>query len=217
MTFTELLTILRREVLGDPGSQVWEDDDLQEMLKNASSEIAGLLGFPQAYGNANLSAGASAFTPASDILNTQLGQVMIGDANLHPVTLAEVLQKRAWADPGLPEAYSFDPRRGANSIEFAPVLEGAAMATYEYTRFLDPGDLADGDEAWEGLFPQWHWLVPIRAGANAWRSVQAFDRSDYFRQEFLLGMEAFSGYLGITNPLARMEEPRLRRDHAGVS
>lgn len=214
MTLSQLSTLLRREVIGDKSADVWTNTEVESMLANAEVEIAAILGFPQATNTTSLSNGATSITVPSDLLNVQIQQVSIGDYDLNPGRMIEVLQRRNAG--GMPEVYAYDPRR-VGVIEFGPALPEAMASFVEYTQALTPMS-ASGDDAWGDLFPQFHWLIPLRAGVNAWRSVQDFERASYFQQEFQVGLASFASFLGVPMPQQYVQSiEQNRADHAGVS
>lgn len=211
MTFTELQAVFQREIVADQSADVWDaTDDVLPLLKQASIEIAALLGFPQKIATGTLADGATTITAPTGIAAAQLGQLVVGSWDLRPVPYAEVLRQRQLFSDGIPTVYNFDPRRGGN-IEIGPAVSGTPGYTLEYTVDLAQETLADGDQAWLGQFQNWHWLIPLRAGISAWRMVQEFDRVQHYAQEFQMGMQQFSAYLGEPAPelrLQQMEQPR---------
>ncbi len=206
MTFTELQAVFQREVVADQSGEVWDPtNDVLPMLKQASIEIAALLGFPQKLATGTLADGDTSVTAPSGIAAAQLGQLVIGGWDLRPASYAEVLQQRDLFEDGIPVVYNFDPRRGGN-IEFGPAVSGALAYTLEYTVDLAQETLADADQAWLGQFQNWHWLIPLRAGIPAWRAAQEFDRSQALAQEYQMGLQQFSAYLGEPAPQLRLQQ-----------
>lgn len=209
---------MTREVVSDRSAAVWTQAEKDEMLKNASVEIASLLGFPQDVATGSLSNGVNSISAPADILSTQINQLIIGNSDCRSADLLEVLQVRARVGGnGTPEVFNYDPRKGKD-IEFAPALAtGSGGSTYfmEYTTELDVSAYTDSSAMWDGLFPQFHWLIPIRAGVNAWRSVQDFERARAFLEEYGIGIAAFASFLGQPNPMGGSEgQQSLRLDTA---
>ena len=219
MDFDALQGILAREVLGDRSEDVWSiSGDQLPMLYNASVEIASVLGFPQEVATGSLAEDDATITAPTDILSSQINQVIVGDYNLKLVTYAEVLSERSRRGAsGPPTKYNYDPRKGG-AIHIGPASPGALTYFVEYTQELDISAYTSATEPWEGLFPQFHWLIPIRAGVNAWRSVQDFERARAFLEEYSLGVTAFAAFLGIPNPMGDPDQQeRFRLDTAARS
>lgn len=218
MDFDALQGILAREVLGDKTEDVWSiANDQLPMLYNASVEIASVLGFPQGIATGTLTAASTSIAPPADMLAAQINQVIVGDYNLRQVGYAGVLSLRSRSGSSTPEVYNYDPRRGGN-IEVAPAPAADSPYFVEYTQEIDISAYTGGSEPWGGLFPQFHWLVPIRAGINAWRSVQDFERAQFFLSEYGIGVNAFAAFLGVPSPIGDPDQQeRFRLDSVARS
>jgi hypothetical protein len=214
MTFDELKTVFLREVVADATGDVW-DADAMTLLKNASAEIAAVLGFPQVTASGDLLANATAIIAPTGIAGMKVTQVIIGPWNLEPVSYAQLLTLRKRGG-GVPVAYSFDPRRGGN-IEIAPAPNAPHSYAIEYVKALVPSGIINTAAAWEGRFPDWHWLIPLRAGQNAWRMVSNSQQADYFESKFMSGLQAFAAVLGDTTLANMMIPPEQRSDRGSVS
>lgn len=217
MDFDALQGILAREVLGDRSEDVWSiADDQLPMLYNASVEIASVLGFPQEVATGSLDEDDEEISAPSDILASQINQVIVGDYNLKLVSYAEVLAERSRrGDSGPPTKYNYDPRR-AGDILIAPASPGDLTYFVEYTKELDTSGYSGSTEPWDELFPQFHWLIPIRAGVNAWRSVQDFERARFFLEEYSMGVAAFASFLGVPNPMGDPDQQERFRLDSGA-
>ena len=214
MDFDALQDILAREVLGDRSEDVWSiANDQLPMLYNASVEIASVLGFPQSVDTGTLTAGDETIAAPTGMLSSQINQLIIGGYNAKAVSYVEVLAERARRGAsGAPTKYNYDPRRGT-AIQIGPAASGAWDYYLEYTEELDTSAYSGSTDPWDGLFPQFHWLIPVRAGVNAWRSVQDFERARFFLDEYSLGVAAFAAFLGVPNPMGDPDQQeRFRLD-----
>jgi len=217
-TFNELVSVMRREIISETAGDGGFDDaaDLLPMLYNASAEVAAHLAFPVVL-NASVSWEAEdySFSPPADMVWPRALFVNMKKVELRPTDW--VVRKLGLPAERTPRFFSFDPRHASGDVLFAPAsLSGQApgSATLEYVSGVDVGALSGASEVWGGLFPDFHWVVPLRAGANAWNSVGEFERSEYFNEKFNQGLQVFAARLGVTN-VANLMLPREARDDKG--
>lgn len=215
-TFTNLLVRLRREVLGEDARAGggWEDDDLLQMMYQSSAEIAGQLGFPvRLKADFSVATGAFQFTAPAGTVRAK--SLMLGSNRLRETDVNEVLKMRAYT--GAPRVFAFDPRR-ADVINFSPKAERAyevGSCLLEYVERLDPDALKTSDEPWSGKYREYHYIVPLHAGAKAWEMVDDAERAAYFLQRFAQGFQSLAAVLNQTTLGELMVPPQARNDEGG--
>lgn len=219
MTFTEALTIWREEVLADQDTGQFSDPDGYRLLKKAATEIAGALHLVRAT-NATITAAVNATSLAApaDLLAVTPTGLNIKGRYVELVGRDMVLKRRALPS-GYPRYFSYDQDIGG-AIEFAPATKyalGAGDVVLTYVKRYDASGAADGDQVWEGKYPEWHYLIAYRAGMATFDMVELYERSQVFEQKFMTGLQMFAAILGRTN-LARLLIPQeARRDDGSVS
>lgn len=219
MTFTDLLTVWREEVLADEDTGQFSDPDGYRLLKKAATEIAGALQLVRAT-DATITtlASATALTAPADLLAVFPGSLIIKGRSVELVSRDQMLRRRA-LPAGYPRYFSYDQDVGGN-IEFAPATKypiTAGEAVLSYVKRYDGITAADGANVWDGKYPEWHYLVAYRAGIATFDMVELYERSGVFEQKFMTGIQMFAATLGRTS-LARLMVPReARRDDGSVS
>ena len=188
-TFADLLVAFRREVVAQETGGNFEDDDLYEMLYNASVEIASHFGFPVLTdATATLVIDATSVTAPADMADVK--SVTINGRTLDIAPYEVVLRKRSLAS-GIPRYFNFDPKRGGN-IDFGPAAKtsvSAGSVVVEYVKSIDVSTLTSADSPWSGLLPDFHWVVPLRAGANVWDGMGDQDTASYFNGRSNQGLQ----------------------------
>ena len=216
MTFDQLKTLFRKEVIADETTSVFDDATILEMLYAASKDIAAMCDFPQKEHTTTVVAGATSLAAPVDMVNIQMSSVSVGVWNLRPGNLEEIKLLKTLST-GIPVKYHYDPRKGG-AIQFAPAITGAGSipVSLEYTKQIDPATLIQAGNAWEGNFAQWHSMIALYAGRNAFRRLEQLERSQYFLGEFRVQFLAFANFLGIPNAENILGELIRRSDSAGV-
>ena len=201
-TFNELLGVMRREVISENEASGGFDNagDLLPMLYNASAEIAAHLGFPVVT-TAGVDWEADEFwfdAPGEMVWPHSL---VVNGMHVKMASTEVVFRKLTLPPARTPRYFAFDPREGQN-VFFAPralVNQVAGSVILRYVSPVDVSGLTAGSEVWDGMFPDFHWLVPLRAGSNAWDSLGEPERAQYFNGKFNEGLSVFAARLGVTN------------------
>ena len=219
MTFAQALTIWRNEVVVDLGTERWDNPEGYRILGNAAAEIAAKLGFPKATSNdVTLGMGQTSFAAPADMLDIELDSMVINGVAVKAESYRTVARKRFMMASPYPRYYCYDPEHGQNIIIAPPVSRVANAGAVEFRYVKSVPRAVDGaDEIWGGLFPQWHHIVPIRAGQNTYREIELYERAEEFAQMYSRELQAFAMVLGKTN-IANLIVPRENRnDHGSVT
>jgi hypothetical protein len=219
MTFTEALAIWRNEVVVDLGTDRWSDAEGLRLLGNAASEVAAMLGFPKyTEDGVTLSIGATSFAAPVDLLDVELDSLFVHGVQVKSAPWHLVNRKRFMSASPYPKYFSYDPEHGG-SIIFAPPVSRAAVAGQVEFRYVAqfPRTVIGADQVWDGLFPQWHHIVPIRAGENTYREIELYERANEFAQVFTRELQAFAMALGKTNIANATVPPENRNDPGSVT
>lgn len=215
-TFSNLLGRLRREVIAEDerAGGGWEDSELLTMLFQSSTELAGQLGFPaRMHAGFSVANGARSFAAPERIVRGK--SLMLGGNRLRETSMNEVLKMYSYT--GAPRVFTFDPRRGG-VVDFAPPAERAypsGSCFFEYVEALDPDALQASDEPWLGRYREYHWIIPLHAGAKAWEMVDDSERASYFLQRFAPGFQSLAAILNQTTLGDLMVPPQVRGDEGG--
>lgn len=218
-TFHELLSVMRREVISEnTASGGFSDaDDLLPMLYNASAEVAAHLSFPVVT-DATISwdEGALSFTAPADMIWPQ--ELFVNRRRVELTNVATVLRKQGLAPLRTPRFFAYDPRQPSDVLIAPEALyyQGDGSVELRYVKAIDTSVLTQGSTVWDGLFPDFHWLVPLRAGANAWDSLGEHERSAYFNDKFGQGLQVFAARLGVTH-VGNLLVPSEARNDKGSS
>lgn len=199
-TFAQLKDVMRREVVAEIATDFFNDStNLYPMLYDAAAKIAAELGFPRKTNSALLSAPAQVISTPSDLL--EIVSLSIGNWNLERTDYQTVLLRRSLA--GVPNSFAHDAARAGVSatvryIDFAPAISADVLYQLEYVAALAaPVTTSD---AWGGLYPQFHHLIPLRAGVNAWAMAEDYERMSEFQKRYAWEEQGFKRFLGIEEP-----------------
>lgn len=214
-TFSDLLSVVKNEVLAETTGDTVSDAELLRVLHNASVQIASLLGFPVRSATVPLAVGATGFSLPVGAVAVRVNQVFVGEAELRAAPLAEVVRRSSFTG-SLPTVYHYDPRVVDGEVRFAPALTVAGTAVVLFTQRLAGFSAATiaTRMPWDGAFPMWRWVIPLLAGDLLWRMLGDLERADYFfAGRFRPAFLAFAQHLGIPGePL--LGELGLRGDTA---
>lgn len=208
MTFSELLDMVRREIIADQYADAYADADIEDVLWKASVEIAAAFDIPRNLGTA---------TATEDSATLVLG---VNAARLHALQIAgddgvsadirQVWRMRA-VSPGPLRYFNFDVRRSGGNVEIAPASVGGA-AMFEYTPLLErPNPLGPG-EPWNGALEPFHSMVAYRAGIALYEMAEREDETEHWQQQYQLRVAELAAWLGRTDMANLMIEPEMRND-----
>lgn len=208
MTHGDLETLIRREVIVDVTVDAYAPADIFEVTKLAAIEMAAGLDMPRdVAADVVVTADVGQLAAPEGCLRVQ--GVYIDGFDAEPAELREVFGYRLGAG-GPIKFFNFDPRRGA-AIEIAPLPSVTTTAVIEYTRALaDPAD--NTAEVWEGLLPQWHWLVAYRAAIRLFEMAERNEENTYWVQRYNEGVSALAATLGRTDVANLIIQPEFRHD-----
>jgi hypothetical protein len=219
VTYAQALAIWRNEIVVDLGTERWDDAEGLRILGNAAAEVAAKLGFPKVTDDtAALNPNATSIPAPPDMLDVELDSLFINGVAVKAASYATVSRKRFMVPSPYPRYYSYDPEHGGPII-FAPPISRAISpggVEFRYVQAVDRSPDGD-DEIWGGLFPQWHHIVPLRAGENTYREVELYERADQFAQVYSRELQAFALIVGKTNIANATVPPENRNDRGSVT
>lgn len=216
MTFTEALNIWRQEVVADASTVRWPDAEGLRLLGQAAADIAAMLGFPRVLGQPSfdLVPGDLMIEVPGDCLDVDLDTVMVNGVRLQSQPRHVVMSKAFMTPTRYPRYYHFDPTNRAAGIAIAPsvsVVVPQERIAFQYQQAINPV-VTGTDDVWGGVYPEWHWLVPIKAGDATFREVELYDRAMSFVQMFQQNLQPFAAALGKTDIAKMMVPPEARND-----
>lgn len=208
MTHAQLEALIRREIIVEETEDAYTSAAIFEVTKMAAIEMAAGLDMPRAIDEAvavTLDAG-TLVAPANCL---RVHSIFIDGYDAEPGELSDIYRYRLGAS-GPIKFFNFDPRRGG-AIQVAPLPPATTVATVEYTRAIAvPVD--SNAEVWEGLLPQWHWLVAYRAAVRLMEMAERNDENAYWTQRYNEGVSALAATLGRTDLANLIIEPQQRHD-----
>lgn len=212
MTFAELVTLVRREIIVDAYADAYADADILDVLWRASVETAAAFDVPRLIWSVPVAAGATSIALAS--LPRRVHSVVINGDDLRSVDIQELLKFA----PGVlrpPRYFNFDPRR-AQSLMISPAPASSGTAQVEVTGALvRPGVLATA-EPWAGVLPAFHSLVAYRAAVALHQMDEREEMAQYWAGEYQVRAMELAAFLGRSD-LPNLMLPVESRDDKGAS
>jgi hypothetical protein len=201
--YSELRTILRRDLLAESSQDYWSDADLFAFLQRAATEVAHEMAFPTAVTTISVAAGDTSFSLPADAASAQLNEVAFGPLKLTLAPVAVVREYQGMTALAFPRYYNVDPKRSPVQVLVAPAIPtGGGTITVEYIKDYRGENDAITDEPWDGLFPRFHELVAYRAAVKAFESSLEEDRAAYMLQRSQQITQAFALFLGKSDVAA---------------
>lgn len=215
--FSALLTILRRDVLGEgtnTGAGGFQNTDLLNMLYRSAREVSRYIDAAEKIDNtATMVSAATAFTAPSDV--AEISNVFIKNRLLEKRPYSYILSKRL-TSTSKPTYWAWDVRRNnGTQVAIAPAFSGTASAgdvIVEYFPHYETASYTQGDTPWDGELLPWHWIISYRAGVYAWQSVGRADKAQEAAGGFNDGIQNLAARIGDTNLLNLLIEPAQRAD-----
>jgi hypothetical protein len=197
VTYAELRTILRRDLLAESSTDYWSDSDLFAFLKRAAMEVAHELGFPTTVSIIAVAESDVSFSLPADAASAQLNEVAFGGMRLSLAPMSVVTEYQALGALRFPRYYNVDPKRDPALVYFAPPAPaGGANMMVEYIVNYDSSSELETDEPWTGLFRRYHEVVAYRAAVKAFESSLEEERAAYMTQRAQQLMQSFALFLG---------------------
>lgn len=197
MTYDELRTILRRDLLAEASTDYFTEADLLSFLKRAAVEIARDFGFPTAMHTQQLPGGATEAELPEDVADAQLAEVAFSGFRLTPAPLAVIAEYQELGALRFPRHYNVDPKRDPRRLYFAPpVPSGGGRLMIEYVVEYDTASETETSAPWGSRFARFHGLVAYRAAVNALEASMESDRAAALQQRLMPMMQSFALFLG---------------------
>lgn len=208
MTYDELRTMLRRDLLAEASQDYWSDDDLFGYLKRAATGIAREMGFPTRVHSVFVPQGASEVALPDEVADVQVNEVAFGGFRLALAPWSVVSEYQELGALRFPRYYNVDPKRQPALLTIAPPApDGGATLRIEYVVEYDPATEAISSPPWEGKFLRFHELVAYRAAVEALAASMEDDRSAAMQQRLMPLMQAFALFLGKADLAQAMAGP----------
>jgi hypothetical protein len=207
MTFSELVTLVRREVIVDQYEDAFSDAAILDALWRASLEVAAAFDFPRRVTTVSVPAGADSVSLPPRV--RRVHTLTIDGDDLRSVDLQQL--SRALPGANRPSRYyNFDPRR-ADALRISPPSPGGS-ALLEYTvGLVRPVNLEDA-EPWDGLLPEFHSLIAYRAGVALYQMEERQEESAFWANEYQTRATELAGVLGRSDMGSLMLPPEVRND-----
>jgi hypothetical protein len=208
VTYAQLVSILRFDLLAEADNTYWSDADLFEFLRRAATEIAYEMAFPTAVVDIAVAGGATSFNLPADAATAQLNEVTFGPLRLSLAPVATIREYQGMPSLKFPRHYNTDPKRNPVQVLVAPAAPAAGgTATVEYIKTYDSSQDQLSDEPWDGLFPRFHELIAYRAAVKAFESSLEEDRAGYMQQRSQQIQQAFALFLGKSDVATAIAGP----------
>lgn len=205
MTFAELATLVRKEIIVDAYEDAYENEDVDDALWRATFETAVALGIPRAFTSGTAaSPGATTVTAPSDTQRI-LGVSIAGDEGAF-ADLQHVIRTRFGGNRAL-RYWNYDPRRGG-LIEISPPSVGGAVLIEYAQQLTRPSSVTfAASTPWNGVLPQFHPMIAYRAGVALFQMDERENEVQHWQQEYQLRFAEASHFLaGIDTATALMTQ-----------
>jgi hypothetical protein len=211
MTFGELITLVRREIIVDDYADAYSDDNIRDALWRASYEIAAAFDFPRAVGTGVIAMAASSVPAPADC--AMVHSLHINGDDARSVDL-HYLQRMLPGDWNPVKYFNFDPRRQA-AILIAPRSPGGTY-TLEYTQRLTRPTPLDAAQPWNGVLPQFHPIIAYRAGVFLFQMDERENETQHWQAEYQVRASELASFLGRTDMSSLLVGPEMRDDRGAT-
>ena len=208
MTFSDLLDMVRREIIADQYADAYSDADIEDVLWKASVEIAAAFDIPRELGESSTTEGATVVALGVDAIRLHALQIA-GDDGVS-ADIRQVWRMRA-VSPGPLRYFNFDVRRSSALAQIAPTSTGGS-ANFEYTPLLERATPIGPSEPWNGTLSQFHTMVAYRAGISLYEMAEREDETQHWTQQYELRAAELAAWLGRTDMANLMIQPEARND-----
>lgn len=213
MTFGDLLTLVRREIIVDQYEDAFTNAAILDALWSASVEIAAAFDFPIAISVPTVTAGATSI-PLSGCRKVR--SLSINGDDAVSVDLQELMRYRRGGNRPV-KHFNYDPRRGTN-IEISPPSQGGT-AVIEYTKTLVRvlgQDEFMASEPWDGVLEEFHAVIAYRAGLALFQMDERENETQHLLGEYQNRSSELAAFLGRTDVGNLIVEPALRNDEGAA-
>lgn len=197
MTFGELITLVRREIIVDDYEDAFTTADIRDALWRASIEVAAAFDFPRAITTIVVAADAMSFAAPADC--AAVTSVSISGDDGRPVDVQHIYRM----SPGISRPlryFNWDPRR-ADTVLIAPPSQGG-NAVVEYTTFLTrpaTNELFDAAEPWDGVLQNFVPIIAYRAGIFLFQMDERENETEHWQREYQTRMQEMAAFLNRTD------------------
>lgn len=206
MTFSELVTLTRREIIADLYDDAYSDERLLDALWESSVQLAAAFDMPVII--QTLVIGEGATTIATTGMRKVLSLSIAGDdaQSTDIQTLMRVMELGSRPV----RYYNYDPRRGDFMYVSPPSVGGTAIieAVAALTKPVSVGPA----EPWDGVLPQFHHVIAYRAAAALFQMDERESEAGYFQQEYQSRVSEMAAFLGRTTLGNLVIPPEARND-----
>lgn len=203
MTLGEVRDELRERKLVEASTDFYSDHAVLDMVIDASREVAGAFRFPKVAGTVSVGAGSVSFAVPSgtrDVESVSFEGVSCPRVSLPYVVFLQKLLTESW-----PRGWNFDPSRGGTVVEVGPPTPVGEFR-FLYVGPVYSGNPVAGTQVWDGLYPEFHDLVTLRAAVKSFEMGFEYENAQYYVQRYQMGMQEFSAFLGAAMPKHLMVE-----------
>ena len=205
MTFGELRTILRNDMLAESSTDYFSDSELLDFLTRSAKEIAGALELFRGVDSITVASGATSAIVSADYVT--MNQVLIGGYRLEAGDAGDVIEARSLAATSWPRYYMEDRRSDSNTtLLFGPAAPETATLTYQFVDNYDVSAATTATAVWSGQWDEFHELVALRAAVKAYRASLEHDLAQAYEQAYQMQLAEFASVLGGKDLATRQME-----------
>jgi hypothetical protein len=216
MTFGELVTLIRDEIIVDEYADAYTVADIRNTLWRAAYEIASSMDFPRAVATPTLTPGNTSI-PLANV--ARIHSISVGGDDGRLTSYRQVIRSRMGAANGPIRYYNWDPRRNSD-IEISPPSSGGT-ALIEYTKLLVRPvtvELFDAAQPWDGVLSNYHPVVAYRAAIPLFQMAERQDEVNHWREEYNQRVQEMAASLNRTDisRILMRDQPKDTRGPGGV-
>ena len=197
MTFGELITLVRREIIVDDYEDAFTTADIRDALWRASVEIAASFDFPRAIATIAVVADASSFAAPAEC--AAVTSVSIGGNDGRPVDVQQIYRMAPGVSRPL-RYFNWDPRRSDTVLISPPSTGGNAIVEYT-THLVKPvtDQLFDAAEPWDGVLQNFVSMIAYRAGIFLFQMDERENETQHWQEQYQTRMQELAAFLNRTD------------------
>lgn len=210
MTFSELVQLVRDEIIVDQYGDAFSDAAILDVLWRASVETAAAFDIPRELAHLSVAAGTSSlslpFTPR------KVHTVLVNGDDLRSADPQELLRMASGSNR-VPRYFNYDPRR-SQALLLAPIPATDGTLTIEYTAALVRPVNLGAAQAWGGVLPEFHSLIVYRAATSLYQMEERQEETAFWVSEYQNRSSELAAFLGRTD-IPNLIVPSEARDDKG--
>ncbi len=201
-TIATVASDLRNRILAESDTAFYSTSTLEDMVLDASREVAGALRFPTNTVTGTLTAGSTTltFSWATDIESLSVNGVSVERVSRGLVESLKTLPSSAFVRGFYADARGLGSNTSTPDLDVVLAPSLTSNGSYVALVVEDPYKLTavpNTTEIWKGLFPQFHDLAALRAAVKAFQQGFEFDNAQFYLGRYKDMLNDLASYVGV--------------------